>query len=106
MNIETLKQGDNISRPTVGNLITAHYTGYLPNGQVFDSSVQKNKPFQFKVGTGQVIKGWDQAFLQMCKGQHCRLTIPPELAYGAQGAGGVIPPHATLIFDVQLLDIQ
>ena len=106
MNIETLTSGDKNIKPIKGDLITAHYTGYLSNGQVFDSSRTKNAPFQFSVGEGHVIKGWDQAFMNMCKGQQCRLTIPPELAYGARGAGEVIPPHATLTFDVELLDIQ
>ncbi len=106
MNKEIIKQGDNINTPKFGDTLVVHYTGFLPNGTIFDSSVKKGKPFVFQVGLGKVIKGWDQAFLQMTKGEKAKLTIPPNLAYGSSGAGGVIPPNTTLIFDVQLLNIN
>jgi FK506-binding protein 1 len=106
MNIETLKKGNKSIVPKIGDTIIAHYTGFLPNGTIFDSSRKRGVPFEFIVGTGQVIKGWDEGFIQMCKGQKCKLTIPPELAYGASGAGGVIPPNATLIFEVELIEIK
>ena len=86
--------------------VTIHYTGKLTNGNVFDSSVSRGQPFQCKIGVGQVIKGWDQGVTQMRKGGKATFTIPPELGYGAAGAGGVIPPNATLIFDVELLDFK
>ena len=89
-----------------GQNVTAHYHGTLPDGKVFDSSVTRGDPFKFKLGAGQVIKGWDEGIAGMKVGGKRRLTIPPELGYGARGAGGVIPPNATLIFDVELLDVK
>lgn len=91
--------------PTKGQTIIANYTGYLENGTVFDSSIGK-KPFETPIGVGRVIKGWDEGFLTMKVGGKRRLIISPDLGYGAQGAGGVIPGNATLIFDVELLGIK
>lgn len=90
---------------TAGNSVTVHYTGWLTDGTQFDSSLTSGRPFQFALGQGQVIPGWDQGVAGMKVGGTRRLTIPPDLGYGAAGAGGVIPPNATLIFEVQLLSI-
>ncbi len=92
------------AKPERGTNIKAHYTGKLVNGQVFDSSIPRGQPLQFPVGTGRVIPGWDEALGDMKRGEKRVLVIPPDLAYGERGAGGVIPPNATLIFEVELID--
>ena len=89
------------------NKVTVHYTGYLENGKVFDSSLNNGRaPFSFTLGTGSVIKGWDEGLKGMKVGGKRKLVIPPNMGYGEQGAGNVIPPNATLIFDVELVDIK
>jgi FKBP-type peptidyl-prolyl cis-trans isomerase FkpA len=89
-----------------GQMVSVHYTGWLTNGHKFDSSVDRGQPFEFSLGRGQVIKGWDEGVAGMKVGGKRRLTIPPELGYGARGAGSDIPPNATLVFDVQLLGVK
>jgi len=89
-----------------GDTLSMHYTGFLPDGKVFDSSLSRGTPFDFQLGTGQVIPGWDRGLQGMCVGEKRKLTIPPHFAYGEQGYPPVIPPSATLIFDVELLEIK
>jgi peptidylprolyl isomerase len=109
LKITDSKVGAGVS-PKPGQICVMHYTGWLyrdgVKGQKFDSSVDRNEPFEFTIGKGQVIRGWDEGVATMKVGGKRTLIIPPELGYGARGAGGVIPPNATLIFDVELLDVK
>ena len=94
------------AQPQAGQTAVVHYTGWLLDGKKFDSSKDRGQPFSFPVGRGRVIKGWDEGVATMKVGGTRRLTVPPDLGYGAQGAGGVIPPNATLTFEVELLDVR
>ena len=116
-NITELQKNDTVvgtgREAESGFNVTVHYTGWLYDaakadlkGEKFDSSVDRKEPFKFDLGAGQVIQGWDEGFAGMKIGGKRTLTIPPEMGYGARGAGGVIPPNATLIFDVELLDVK
>jgi FKBP-type peptidyl-prolyl cis-trans isomerase FkpA len=101
----TLQSGDG-DTATPGQMVSVHYTGWLTNGSKFDSSLDRNSPFQFHLGGGDVIKGWDEGVAGMKVGEKRRLIIPASLGYGARGAGGVIPPNATLVFEVELLGVS
>jgi FKBP-type peptidyl-prolyl cis-trans isomerase len=92
--------------PKKGQTVVVHYTGWLTTGEKFDSSVDRKDPFQFTLGVGQVIKGWDNGVATMKVGDKVKLTIPPDQAYGPRGYPGAIPPNATLVFEVELLDIR
>jgi len=105
MKIETLKEGTGEIAKN-GDTVSVHYTGTLENATKFDSSVDRGTPFSFILGAGRVIQGWDLGVAGMKVGEKRKLTIPPELGYGASGAGNVIPPNATLIFEVELLGIN
>ena len=89
-----------------GKTVRVHYTGKLTDGKVFDSSYTRGEPIEFKLGAGRVIKGWDEGIALMKVGGKATLTIPPQLGYGERGAGGVIPPNATLVFDVELVSVK
>jgi FKBP-type peptidyl-prolyl cis-trans isomerase FkpA len=104
LQIEKLVNGSG-AQAQQGRLVTVHYTGTFTDGRKFDSSVDRREPFQFVLGAGMVIAGWDQAVAQMCVGDKWKLTLPPELAYGAAGYPGAIPPNATLLFEVELLKV-
>lgn len=106
LQITTLQDGTGEGAKS-GDVVTVNYTGTLPDGKVFDSSIPRGEPFVFNLGTGQVIKGWDQGLIGMKVGEKRKLVISPELGYGNRGAGGgTIPPNATLIFEVEMLKIN
>ena len=105
LKIEELKVGDG-AEATSGKKVTVHYVGTLTNGNKFDSSVDRGQPFEFNIGVGQVIKGWDEGVMSMKIGGKRTLNIPPTLGYGAGGAGAAIPPNAELVFDVELLGVD
>ena len=104
--IETIVAGDGINTPQKGQTVQVHYVGTLTNGTQFDSSRKRGKAFEFQLGIGQVIKGWDEGVAQMSKGQRAKLVCSPDYAYGAKGYPGLIPPNATLNFDVELLSFN
>ena len=103
--IEDLTLGEG-AEAEAGKRVTVHYTGWLTDGSKFDSSLDRNDPFDFPLGRGHVIRGWDEGVAGMKVGGKRKLTIPPEMGYGARGAGGVIPPNATLVFEVELLGVE
>ncbi len=102
---EDLQEGEG-QMAEAGQRVSVHYTGWLLDGEKFDSSLDRNQPFDFLLGKGQVIRGWDEGVQGMKIGGKRKLTIPPQLGYGAAGAGGVIPPNATLVFEVELLAVR
>jgi FKBP-type peptidyl-prolyl cis-trans isomerase len=99
-------QAGNGKQATKGAMVSVHYKGQLADGSVFDSSYQRKEPIEFQVGVGQVIAGWDEGILLLKVGDKARFVIPSNLGYGSRGAGGVIPPNAILIFDVELMDVK
>lgn len=105
-NVQTTKPG-NGDKPPKGSKVSVHYTGKLTNGKVFDSSVSRGKPFEFTLGAGQVIRGWDEGVARMSVGEKAIITCPPDYGYGSQGVGGgLIPPNSTLIFEVEVLSYK
>jgi len=103
---EVIQEGDGRSYPQTGDIVVAHYTGRLLDGEEFDSSVRRGQPFRFPLGAGRVIRGWDEGFANMTVGEKAFLYIPYNMAYGERGQPPKIPPRATLVFEVELLDIE
>ncbi|XP_077991392.1 peptidyl-prolyl cis-trans isomerase FKBP1B-like [Glandiceps talaboti] len=106
VDVQTLSPGDGRTFPKTGQTVVVHYVGTLTNGKQFDSSRTRGQPFKFKIGKGMVIKGWDEGVARMSIGETAKLTCSPDYAYGERGHPGVIPPNATLIFDVELLGLE
>merc|ERR1712024_360949 len=108
LQVEVTKEGAcrEGEKAKAGDKVTVHYGGFLQDGKKFDSSFDRAQPFTFTIGVGQVIPGWDQALIGVCKGGERHLVVPPALAYGERGAGDVIPPGATLLFDVVIVDVE
>jgi len=106
VDVKTVKPGDGASYPKKGQTVTVHYTGTLTNGTKFDSSRDRSKPFQFRLGVGEVIRGWDEGVAKMSKGERATLTCTPDYAYGDDGYPPTIPPKSILIFDVELIDFK
>lgn len=105
LKVEMIKEGTG-QKPQAGQTVAVHYVGTLEDGKKFDSSRDRGKPIEFPLGAGRVIKGWDEGIGLLTVGSRAKLTIPSQLGYGASGAGGVIPPNATLIFDVELMGVK
>jgi len=104
--VETISAGDGQNYPPIGSYVTVHYTGMLIDGKVFDSSRRREEPFTFQLGLGKVIRGWDEGVSQMTVGQRAKLICTDDYGYGDAGYPGVIPPKATLMFDIKLLDFK
>jgi cyclophilin family peptidyl-prolyl cis-trans isomerase len=105
LRFQIIQEGSGV-KPKAGQTVAVHYKGMFPDGLEFDNSYKRGNPIEFPVGTGQVISGWDEGIQLLKVGDKARFVIPSHLAYGAQGAGGVIPPNATLLFDVELMDVK
>lgn len=103
VDIETLKEGDGTTFPKAGQKVTCHYVLTLTNGKKIDSSRDRGSPFEFNIGKGEVIQGWDEGLMKVSVGQRAKLTISPDMGYGAKGVPGCIPPNSPLIFDVELI---
>jgi len=106
VDVETIKPGDGTTFPSAGQKVSVHYVGTLTDGTKFDSSRDRGSQFEFTIGMGQVIKGWDEGVMKMSVGQVAKLTCSPDYAYGARGVPGVIPPNSTLVFEVELFGMQ
>lgn len=104
--VKTINPGDGVTFPKKGQFVTVHYTGTLTNGKKFDSSLDRGRPFGFKLGRGKVIRGWDEGVAKMSLGEKAVLTCSPDYAYGDRGFPGLIPPNSTLVFEVELLTIE
>jgi len=104
--IDSVAPGDGRTFPKTGQTVVVHYTGTFQNGSKFDSSRDRGDPFKFRIGRGEVIRGWDEGVAQLSVGQRATLTCSPDYAYGARGHPGVIPPNSTLIFDVELIRVE
>ncbi|VDC00721.1 unnamed protein product [Peniophora sp. CBMAI 1063] len=106
VSIQTLRPGNGANFPAAGDRVKIHYTGTLQDGRKFDSSKDRNEPFITQIGVGKVIRGWDEGVVQLSLGTKAILTVPPELGYGSRGFPPLIPPNATLIFEIELLQIN